>query len=48
MTVLSQGSFISEMEWAPFKCLFLNVNESVVKLMEAVFLCDADVAVEIC
>ena len=28
-----QGHFISEMEWAPFKCLFWNVNYSVVKLM---------------
>ena len=28
-----QGSFISEMEWAPFKCLLWNDNILTVKLM---------------
>ena len=31
-----QGRFISEMEWASFKCLFWNANGSVVKLMISV------------
>ena len=30
-----QGSFISDMEWAP-KCLFWNVNDSIVKLMVSI------------
>ena len=32
----NQGSFISEMEWAPIleiKCLFWNANDSIAKLM---------------
>ena len=31
-----QGSFTSVMEWAPFKCLFWNVYDSVVKLMVSI------------
>ena len=26
-----QGDFISEIEWAPFTCLFFNANDSIVK-----------------
>ena len=28
----NQGSFISNMEWAPFKSLFWNANDSIAKL----------------
>ena len=28
-----QGSFTSEMEWSPFKCLFWNANDLIVKLV---------------
>ena len=31
--VYNQGSFVSETEWATFKCLFWNTNDSIVKLM---------------
>ena len=31
-----QGSFISKMEWAPFKCLLWNDNILTVKLMVSV------------
>ena len=31
--VSHQGSFVSEMEWVPFKCLFWNTNYSNVKLI---------------
>ena len=27
-----QRSFISQMEWAPFKCLFWNTNDSIANL----------------
>ena len=29
---LLQGSFISKIEWLPFKCLFWNASDSIVKL----------------
>ena len=31
-----QGSFISEMEWAPFKSLFWNNNDSIVKIRASI------------
>ena len=33
---MEQRRFTSEMEWAPFKCLFWNVNDSVLKVMVSV------------
>ena len=46
-----QGSFISEMEWAPFKSLFWNTNYSMAKLTISITkgvsfwerLCDLDI-----
>ena len=35
--LLDHESFMSEMEWAPFKCLFYNANGSVVKLMISIY-----------
>ena len=35
-TPLIQGSFISKMEWAPFKCLFCTANDSIAKLMVSI------------
>ena len=31
-----QGSFISDMERTPFKCLFSEANDSVVKVMVSI------------
>ena len=31
-----QGTFISELEWAPFKYLFWNANDSIVKLIVSI------------
>ena len=31
-----QGNSMSEMEWASFKCLFWNANDSVLKLIVSV------------
>ena len=42
-----QRSFISEMEGAPFKCLFWNASDTVVKL-EDVFLKYTDLVIIIC
>ena len=51
--MFKQKSFISEIEWAPFKGLFWNANDSIVKLMvwfllHAVFLCDTDLVTKTC
>ena len=44
----NQECLISVMEWLPFKCLFWNANDSIVKLMLlAVFLCNADLVIKI-
>ena len=39
------------MERAPFKCLFWNANDLIVKLMVSIergILCDTDLAIKIC
>ena len=37
-----QGSYISEMGWAPLgKCLFWNANDSILKLMVSIASCDS-------
>ena len=44
--------FLSDVEWAPFKCLFWNVNDSIVKLMVSItsgyFLCHIDLVINLC
>ena len=47
-----QGSFISEMKWARYKCLFRNANDSIVKsmiyILQALFFCDTELVIKIC
>ena len=45
-----QESFMSEMEWVSFKCLFWRANDSIPKLkvsIKAVFLCDTGLVIKI-
>ena len=47
---LDQGSFISQIEWAPFKSLFWNTNDSIVNLLfllQAAFLCETELVIKI-
>ena len=34
--IWNQGSFISEIVWAPFKCILWNANDSIIKLMVSI------------
>ena len=47
---LDQGSSISQIEWAPFKSLFWNTNDSIVNLrflLQAAFLCETELVIKI-